>query len=626
MIANLKQRYVLLLISTGLVVITLVAYEPIRHNGFVSYDDDGYITENPYVQKGLTIDSLTWALTKCQLYMWHPLTTVSHIVDCSFFGLNPLGHHLVSLSIHIINALLLFWILANLTSSVWASVFVAAVFALHPLQVESVAWASERKTLMSGLFWFFTMAVYVWYARKPGIWRYIAVFVIYGLCIMTKPVVVTLPFVLLLLDYWPLCRFDLGRCPEGKFVPAKWLLLEKVPLLALSVFLGVVTVIAQRGPKGLVATLEEVPLQLRIGNAFLSYARYIGKMLWPSKLAVFYPCFTMDFPWDVAVACAILFVIITIFFIFMAIRRRYLLFGWLWFIVTLVPVIGLIQSGAQAMANRYMYIPMIGLLIIIGWTAKEFIAEKRTLKIISAATISVLLFCLIILTRGQVKHWENSLKLFEYAEKCTKMNMITEGSYGQALLNDGRLNEAELHLKNALSIAPNYTITRYLMGKTLLRKGKANEAIIYFDSIASKIGRAINPSEKYTTLGEAYVLTGRYEQAIQNYKRAVVLNHNNIEALNNLAWLLATRENVSVKDANTAVECAQRACKLTGDKIISFLDTLAVAYAAAGKFDDAKTTAEKAVKDAKAAGKEELAREIEDRLKLYQEGQRYILK
>ncbi|MGA2093176.1 MAG: tetratricopeptide repeat protein [Sedimentisphaerales bacterium] len=622
------KKYRVILICLVLAAATLVAYEPIRHNGFVDYDDDVYITENSNVQSGITQQSVKWAFTSLdKASNWHPLTWLSHMLDYKLFGPNPLGHHLVSVSFHIVNSLLVFLILTNCTGSIWPSAFVAAVFALHPLQVDSVAWSAERKTVVSGLFWFLTMAIYIWYTKKPGIWRYIAVFAIYGLSILTKPVVVTLPLVLLLMDYWPLGRFNPGRCTGGKFVPAKLLLLEKVPLLALSAFASAMTVIAQRGMKGVVITLEDLPLQCRIANVFLSYIRYIGKMLWPSKLAVFYPhFFTSDFPWDIAAGCAILFVMITIFFIFMALRRRYLLFGWLWFTGTLIPVIGLVQAGSQSIANRYMYIPIIGLLIIIGWTAKEFIAGKLRPKIIAAATVSVLLFCLMILTREQVKHWENSLKLFEYAEKCTKMNMITEGSLGQALLNAGRLDEAELHLKNAISVGPKNARITYLFGKTLLRRGKVNEAITYFKSIEAEIGREKYSSEIYTTVGEAYVLTGQNERAIQNYKRAVVLNHNNIEALNNLAWLLATRENISIEDSNAAVQCAERLCKLTGNKNISFLDTLAATYAAAGRFDEAIKTAEKAITGARAAGQEELAREIEGRLQLYQKGMRYIQK
>ena len=320
MTTGFKQRQVLFVISIALVAATLAAYEPIRHNGFVSYDDPSYITSNPLITAGISWQSLCQAFTKPHYFMWHPLTTISHMLDCQLFELNPLGHHLISVVIHIVNALLVFWIFKSFGGPIWISAFVAGVFALHPVQVESVAWASERKSVMSGLFWLLTMATYIHYARGPRLSRYLLVVVVFGFCIMTKPVVVTLPFALLLLDYWPLERV-------GK-VSAERLITEKIPLLILSAILSVITFIAQH-QGGVVPTIEKISMDDRIANMFLSYLRYIGKLIWPSELAVCYPyrhLTALDFR---VVICAGLFILISILCIYIGQRRKYVAMGWL---------------------------------------------------------------------------------------------------------------------------------------------------------------------------------------------------------------------------------------------------------------------------------------------------------
>ncbi|MGD0077417.1 MAG: tetratricopeptide repeat protein [Sedimentisphaerales bacterium] len=693
------KKYRVILVCLVLAAATLVAYEPVRHNEFVSYDDKEYLTANPNVTGGITRDSVIWAFTRSYARNWHPLTWLSHMLDYELFGLNPLGHHLVSLSIHIINALLLFWILTNLTSSVWASAFVAAVFALHPLQVDSVAWAAERKTVLSGLFWLLTIAVYIWYTKKPGIGRYIMVFASFGLCIMTKPVVVTLPLVLLLLDYWPLNRLSVADCRlpivNRKLEIGNWkflrLFFEKVPLLALSAILIVITLIAQSG-EGTIPTLDMLRLDSRIANAFVAYIRYIGKTIWPSGLAVFYPNQRINLLNVTAIICFLLFILITAISVYAGRRRKYLVVGWLWFVVTLVPMIGLVQAGAQSMANRYMYISMLGLLIIVAWSVKEFVGNRLSRRAITAVLAIAILSAAVMVTRTQVGYWRSELTLFEYALEVTKNNAIAETNYASALFREGRFREAELHYSNAVRIDPKYSskarnnlgyiflregkpyesaacFTELLkqepnflnanfgLAVALSRQGKYDEAIRYFkkvmeldpklpnarakmgyvllmakrpDEAVACLNEALKTStdrmEVYVNLAIAYSQLGDFKQSIQNCNKAAELKSDDPEVLNNLAWLLATDGNVSIQDTNNAVKCAERACKLTGNKNISFLDTLAAAYAAAGKFAEAKTTAEKAVKDARVAGKEELAREIEGRLKLYQEGHRYIQK
>ncbi len=661
-----SQKHIVFVISAALVIATLVAYEPIRHNGFVNYDDNGYIVYNSEVKSGITWESLGQAFTKPHLYMWHPLTTISHMLDYELFGLNPQGHHLVSVAIHIVNALLLFWILNNLTGTIWPGAFVAAVFALHPLQVESVAWAAERKTVLSGLFWLLTMAAYIHYARKPGLGRYLIVLVVFGLCIMTKPTVITLPLVLLLLDYWPLDRIRWGHQHNDKARSRPyqksigWLTAEKIPLLAISAILGVLTFITQKSGQ-VVISLDRIPLDHRIANAFVSYVKYIGKLVWPSDLAVFYPLSHLNLLNTTTVICAFIFIVISAISIYIGRRKKYIAVGWLWFAGTLVPMIGLVQAGGQAMANRYMYLSMLGLLIIIALAGKELIATRPRLKIIAVVMSVILLSCLLVLTRMQVQHWRNSITLFEYTLSVTKDNASAENSYGCALFNEDRISEAERHFGNALRIDPGFDPALPNLARTYMKEGKYNEAIPVYEelikrnyknaelyyNLAMAFGMQekyndsikyfnksleLNPSDPdthkqlgitllaagkpdeaigqfneslrikpdqsmvYENLGTAYSQLGKYEPAIQNWTRAIELNPDNIDALDKASWFLAVRGKVSVEKANQAIVYAQRVCELTKYAVPAHLDTLGVAYAAAGRFDEAKAAAEKALK------------------------------
>jgi protein O-mannosyl-transferase len=691
-----QQKHISIFVYVGIVVATLVAYEPIRHNYFVSYDDPLYITANPIVAGGISCNSVILAFTKLYATNWHPLTWLSHMLDYRLFGPNPLGHHLVSVLLHIVNAILLLWILTEMTGATWASAFVAAVFALHPLQVESVAWLSERKTVLSGLFWFLTMAAYIRYARKPGFGRYLLVLLVFGLCIMTKPIVVTLPLVLLLLDYWPLDRIRWGRQhnskarskPDQKSIG--WLMAEKIPLLAISAILGVLTVIAQQSG-GAISTLDKFSLNQRIANVFASYVKYIGKLIWPSGLAVFYPPSYSTLLSTTALIYAFIFILISAISIYIGRRKKYIVVGWLWFVGTFIPMIGLVQVGGQAMANRYMYLSMLGLLIIIALAGKEIIATRPRLKSIAVVMSVILLSCLLVLTRMQVQHWRNSLALFEYTLSVTKDNASAENSYGCALFNYDRFTEAEQHFDNALRIEPRFDSVLPYLARIYAKEGRFDEAIEtyeelikrnyktaelyynlamllgiqekYYDSIkyfnkslemnqsnpdthkelgitllaAGKPDEAIgqfneslrikaDQSVVYENLGTAYSQLGKYEPAVQNWTRAIELNPDNIDALDKAGWFLAVRGKVSVEKANQAIVYAQHACELTKYAVPAHLDTLGVAYAAAGRFDEAKAAAEKALKLARETGQEDLADAIENRIKLYDAGQPYCEK
>ena len=477
-----------LLIYVGIVIATIIAYEPMRHNGFVSYDDSKYITQNPDIQQAITFQSLGRAFTQPHYYMWHPLTTITNMLDYQLFGLNPLGHHFVSLLLHIVSSLLLFRILSNITGATWPSAFVAAVFALHPVQVESVAWAAELNTVLSGLFWLLTIAAYIRYTRKPSAGRYILLLLVFGLCILTKPIVVTLPCALLLLDYWPLGRVKWGRqtkIPKEKNqqdVPVWQLIIEKIPLLVLSAILSAITfAVQQQG--GAVVTLEKWPLDIRIANMFVSYIKYIGKTIWPNRLAVLYPSLLSNLPKATVGIYVLLFILISAFSIYIGRRRKYIAMGWLWYVVTLVPVIGLVQAGVQAMANRYMYIPILGLLIIVAWSVKDFVANRPHWKTVPAMLATGVLLSAIILTRTQVRYWRNSMALFEYALKVTENNATAENNYGALLFEAGRLDEAVLHLSKAVRISQSFFEARYNLGQSLLKQGKPSEAIACFNEL-----------------------------------------------------------------------------------------------------------------------------------------------
>ncbi|MFA5239650.1 MAG: tetratricopeptide repeat protein [Phycisphaerae bacterium] len=583
-------------ICVTLVLATIIAYEPVRHNGFVNYDDDVYVTNNPNVNGGITLNSVIWAFTKSYAENWHPITWLSHMLDCEIYGPNPLGHHITSVLIHIATTLLLFLLLSRITGAIWPSTFAAAVFALHPVHVESVAWIAERKDVLSGFFWMLTILAYARYARQPTIKKYLFVVLAFALGLMSKPMVVTLPFVLLLLDWWPLGRLagfgndttavakkqkkKLATYPK---VTLRHLVVEKVPLFVLLVFSSVVTWVAQqRG--GVVIALEDAPLDCRIANMLFSYIKYIGKTIWPSRLAVFYPHVSVNLSDAKVIICALLLVLITALSIYVHRRRKYAAVGWLWYVGTLVPVIGLVQVGSQAMADRYMYIPMIGLTIVLGWAVKDLVDNRPRWRVVAAISAVVLLSFAVVLTRMQVRYWQNNATLFEHTLKVTKNNMPAENNYGMVLLGEGQYEEAIKHFNNILRINKSY-------------------------------------ARAYLNLGVAYSRLGRNKEAIQNFTRAIELEPNNAKALHNLAWMLATTDKASVEDINQAVKYAERACELTEYKNIVFLDTLAVTYAVAGRFEDAVKATERAINNAKAEGKKEMAEEMQRKLESYKADQ-----
>jgi tetratricopeptide (TPR) repeat protein len=616
--------YICLLLST------LAAYEPICHNDFVLYDDYGDIIKNPHINNGITRQSVIWAFTSMDTANWFPLTRLSHMLDFDIFGANPVGHHLTSVLIHTAASLLLFLVLLRMTEALWPSAFVAAVFALHPLHVESVAWAAERKDVLSGFFWFLTILAYVYYTERPNLSRYMLVLTAFAMGIMSKPMVVTLPFVLLLLDYWPLERFGIRKSRDSfQKASAKRLIAEKIPLLAMSAILSIVTFVAQQRFWA-VNTLESASLNYRIANAFISYIRYIQKTVWPGKLAVIYPVEGEVASRAAWIVCAVVFILITALCIYIGRRRKYVLVGWLWYVGTLIPVIGLVKVGSQAMADRYMYIPMIGLLIIAGWGLKDLAGNRRLLKTALAVLAGVVLLFATILTRNQTTFWQNTLTLFGHALKVTTNNTAAEVNYADALIKAGRTDEGLLHLREAVRISPLVFPIRLKFARTLLYSGKYEEAIENFNMLtnSSRVRKYKEArTEVFGGLATAQIRLGRYEQAIENFNKVIQMDSENTVIINGLAWLLATCENASLRNPAQAIALAKRACELTEYKNAYTLDTLAAAYASARRFNEAVTTAQQAIniaENSKDDDQKKLISKIQTRLELFKNGQPFV--
>jgi Flp pilus assembly protein TadD len=514
---------------------------------FNNYDDKLYITENPHALAGWTSDGVMWAFTATHASNWHPLTWLSHLLDCELYGLNPKGHLFTNVLLHIVNTVLLFLLLRRMTGALWRSGFVAALFALHPLHVESVAWVAERKDVLSTLFWILTIWTYVRYVERPGTKRYLPILLSFALGLMAKPMLVTLPFVLLLLDYWPLERFRVGQLDGNKEVTKGIfsdlreqrslvfsLLWEKVPLFVLTVASSLVTFFAQKAG-GSVGTWESYPLKIRIANALVSYLKYIGKMIWPQNLAVFYPHAGASLPMWQIVGAGVLLVSITVLAIRAAPRRPYLAVGWLWYLGTLIPVMGLLQVGAQAMADRYTYVPLIGLFIMIAWGVSELAMRWKYGRIALAISSCVLLLGLMSTSWAQVRHWKNSITLFEHALKVTKNNYIAHNNLGAALEKQGKIEDATVHYIEALRIKPYFADPLNNLGFILLEQGRNAEAISHF-SRALQVRP--NFAEAHNNLGVALDGMGRTDEATTHYSMALKIKPDFAEVYNNLGLAL----------------------------------------------------------------------------------------
>ncbi len=710
-----NSRWLVFGVCVFLAAMVWVVFGQTLHHEFVNYDDDTYVYENPAVAPGLTFQGIVWAFTHVHSANWHPLTWISHMLDCQLYGLQAGGHHLTNVLLHTATVILLFLVLRRMTGLVWRSAFVAAVFAVHPLRVESVAWVAERKDVLSGLFFMLTLLCYTkavtgdkWSAfatlrrgkqvtgtqteaapmfimspvtchLSPFFWLALLFFT---LGLMSKPMLVTLPLVLLLLDYWPLGRFTIDGSGN---TPSLRLLLEKLPLFGLAGASCVVTIFAQHEA---IQPFGSISLPLRMGNASIAYVAYMGQMFWPSGLAVLYP-----FPaagikvTEVVLSLVLLAGITTGVFV---LRRRcpWMMTGWLWYLIMLVPVIGIVQVGYQTRADRYTYLPQIGLYVMLTWAAAELCAGWRHRRVVLGGLSTIILGGLILCAREQTTNWRNSESLWTHTLACTTDNFIADNDLGNMLLKMGRVDEAIVHYRKALEINPDCVEACYNLGDALLQKGRVDEAIAYCQKALQimpdcagahgnlgnallqkgRVDEAIAQYQKvlqimpdsalaYNNLGSALLQKGsmdeaiaqyqtalqikpdyaeahdnldcalllkrKAEEALAQYQKALQINPDSVDVLNNLAWLLATSPDANIRDGVQAVKYAERACELTHHGVTVLVGTLAAAYAEAGRFDEAMAAAQKACALASASGELELLKRNQELLELYRAHQPY---
>ncbi len=522
--------------SVILIAVTLCVFGQTASHQFINFDDPGYVTKNPVIKGGLTAAGVAWAFTSTAMSNWHPLTWVSHMVDVQLFGLNPAGHHLMSVGLHALCALLLFLLLTRVTGAVWRSFVVAALFALHPLHVESVAWVAERKDVLSCFFWLLTILAYSYYVKRPGKKWYLTTLICFILGLMAKPMVVTLPLVLLLLDYWPFNRFATANGQTQEPAPMEHffaLLKEKVPFFLLSALSAAVTIYGQH-KGGALATLVKVPADLRIENALVSYIKYIVLMFWPHDLAMLYP-FPKSIPLWQAIGSAFLLGAVSLAVVRFRKRFPYLLTGWFWYLITLLPVIGLIQVGGQALADRYTYIPLTGLFIICCWLLPDLLGGWRYRNATVACMAGLVISSLAAVTWHQLGYWKDSITLYRHTIAVTSDNYLILNNYGSALDERGDLAGAYGMFRETLRVNPRSAMAYNNLGALFVRWGNYADAAEFY-------GRAleITPDNALALsgMGKALAGLGRFDEAIWHYERALKNEPDNADTHLNLAILL----------------------------------------------------------------------------------------
>jgi tetratricopeptide (TPR) repeat protein len=689
----------------ALAAITFAVFGQTLTHEFINFDDNRYVSDNPMVAQGLTFKGIVWAFTHFYANNWHPLTWLSHMLDCQLYGLNPGGHHLTNVLLHTATVIALFLVLRQMTGALWRSAFVAAVFAIHPLRVESVAWVAERKDVLSGFFFMLTIGAYVRYARRP--WspvRYGLVLLLFAMGLMCKPMLVTLPLALLLLDYWPLQRVEPGKLSG--------LVKEKLPLLALSAASCVATLLAQTEA---IHSSGSFSLPLRLANALAACSVYLGQMVWPTGLAVYYPYpYNGLPPWEVALA-AMLLAGLSAVAIWQRRKQPWLLMGWLWYLALLLPVVGLIQVGRQAHADRYTYLPQIGIYVAVTWMVAEWRLSRVALGGLMAGVLALLMVC----TWKQTAYWQTSEILWARTLACTTDNDEAHFNLGNAFSQKGRIDDAIAQFQQALQIRPDYTEAQVDIGNILLQTGRVDEAIASYQSalqispdsavahcnlgnalrqkgkegdamaefqktlqiepgyapayvdignillqngqvdeaIASyqsalqispdsaevhyNLGNAlrqkggvdeaiahyqnalqINPEylDAHVNLGTALGQKGRAAEAITQFQQALQISPTDPKAQNNMAWLMATCAEASLRNGGKAVELARQVNALTGGNNPVVLQTLAAALAETGRFGDARETVHKAIELARTAGQQDLAKKLNSELQRYEAG------
>lgn len=540
-----KTKYI---VGALLLFATIAVYWPAVGYDFINYDDPAYVTGNTHVRTGFTGESIRWAFTTTLMGNWNPLTWFSHMADAQLYGLNPAGHHLTNILLHGISVVLLFIFLERTTGALWRSALVAAIFAIHPLRVESVAWVSERKDVLCALFFMTALLAYASYVERPGTRSYLCIMMSFILGLMAKPMLVTFPFVLLLIDYWPLRRIRIGggivppyspgrpdRTAENRLLPFS-ILREKIPFFLLSALFSVIAVHAQKNAKALLS-LPAHPVTQRLSNALLAYANYFEKTFWPRDLAVLYPL--TDHVSNVHVLAAFLFLTgVSVLCVWLSRRYPFLPAGWFWFVGTLVPVIGLIQVGLQSMADRYTYIPSIGLSILFVWSIGEAVTKFHYRPVIAVGASGVLILSLVLATRRQLTYWENSITLFSHTLAVTENNYVAHTNLGAALDKQGRYGEAMSHYVEALRIKPDDAFVYDKLATDLDIAGRSDEAVQYYErSLQIDPGNA----QVHNNLGITLIRRGEADEAIKQFMRAVELDPGLADAHYNLGLALAEK-------------------------------------------------------------------------------------
>lgn len=560
---RIKPNSVDFLICLFLGVLVLIVFWQVKNHSFITYDDDEYVTQNTYVQKGLTSNAVRWAFSFNDVSYWHPLTWLSHMLDVQLYGMDAGRHHLTSVLFHLASCILLFLVFKRMTGAVWRSAFVAMLFAVHPINVESVVWVAERKSVLSTFFWMLTMYSYIRYVEKPGTLRYLWILLFFILGLMAKPMLVTLPFVLLLLDFWPLGRMTVNMYgTSGRQTPGggasfafqtrfpRQLIFEKLPLIALaaiSVFWSSLSV--QR--LGIVLSAESKPIGLRMANAVVSYVKYLGKVFWPLDLTFIYP-YPRALPTLQIIGSVFILICLTIGVLIKSRKAPFLGMGWFWYIGTLIPVIGLVQAGFwPAMADRFAYIPAIGLFVIVAWGISRLSKNWYYKKTLLSVAVILTLILQMAATWIQVGFWRNSTVLFEHALEVTEDNYLVHNNLGNIYFRQGQIDKAVNHYAESLRINPSFALAHNNLGAALLRAGNIDKAVLHF-----QMATRLNPDDhnarnnlnktlayKYYRAGNDYLANGELDKAREQYQKAISIQPRFILALGRLAEVYALNEN-----------------------------------------------------------------------------------
>ena len=661
-------------------LVWIVFGQTLRHS-FVNFDDGAYVYRNGEVMRGVSAEGINWAFTHPIAGNWHPLTVFSHMLDCQLYGIVPAGHHFTNTALHSIATLLLFFALWRMTArlngkgGIWRSAFAAAVFAIHPLHVESVAWIAERKDVLSAVFFMLTIIAYARYTQRPSLPRYALTAVLFAAGLMAKPMLVTLPAVLLLLDYWPLGRF----CKTHESGPMAKLVVEKIPLFVLSAGSALATIITQSKE---ITVANATPLGSRIGNAFVSLLVYLRQTVWPRDLAVFYPQHALPI-WQVILAIILVVAISTAVF-FLRVKKPYLLVGWLWFVGMLVPVIGIVQVGGQAHADRYTYLPQIGLCLAAAWGISDLLATAGNRQLILGTASVAVLIALTCAGYIQTTYWRSSEALWEHAVAVTSDNengyehlsetylergrindavvaahlaadghpesAYAQGVLGAALTRQGKIDEALEHLLKAVELNPKLPRAHFNLANALSQRGQFSEAVSEYKTelenypsfaeghnnlanVLLRTGKSqealehlqtalhLNPNypEARNNLAIALSQKGQLSEAVAEWNKTLAIDPNNLEAQCNLGWVLSTSSDSSIRDGARAIELTQRALRLSGGRNARIWRLAAAAYAEAGQFEDAIKAAQTGITAAENERNGVLVQTLQANIKLFEQ-------